>query len=150
MNKKKVKYAEGDLFVIETENQSKFLGLLARRAGRSKLLLGYFWKLDFEIDNNLILDKNKIGLITQFSGLGFELGNWEMLGKYSKWNREDWPMPKFKKFDILREVFFEVQNDDNFSQISQTKITSEEADKLFAHVSRGYESLEYYLQKTLS
>lgn len=59
MEKKKVKYSEADLFIIETENYIKFLGLIARRKGRIKLLFGYFWQLNFDVDDSLVLNKNK-------------------------------------------------------------------------------------------
>lgn len=148
MDKKKVKYSGGDLFIIETKNKTKFLGLIAKRKGKTKLLLGYFWKLNFDISHDLILDKNNVILITKFSGLGFELSNWQIVGKYSKWSEKDWQMPEFKKYDELRGIYYAVRYNDDFEYVLERKISNEEANQLFEHGSHGYISLENELMRT--
>lgn len=146
--KKKVNYSEGDLFMIETENSNKFLGLITNRKGRTKSLIGYFWKYDSE-DMSKISNDDNVLLATRFSGLGFEMGSWEIIGKYPNWNKGDWAIQEFKKFDELRGVYYAVRYDE-FDYVSQRRITSKEADNLFPDGTHGYISLENYLQRNFS
>ena len=150
MEKKKVKYSEGDLFILETENHAKFLGLLARRKGRSKLLFGYFWVLNFDINDDLLLNKNKAITATKFSGLGFELGSWTIIGKYSRWNKNDWPIPEFRRYSELIDKYYAISYNEDFEEIAMRNISEEEAKLLFKDGSHGYISLENYLQKHFS
>lgn len=149
MEKKKVKYSEGDLFIIETENHNKFLGLIAGRKGRTKLLLGYFWKLNFTIGENLVLKKSESITAIKFSGLGFELSNWQILGKYSRWDKNEWEMPKFKKYDELKNKYFSVLYDKDFEFISEHCIDEEDAKHLNEDGLHGYISLENHLQRII-
>jgi len=147
MKNKKVKYREGDLFVIELPNQVKILGLIARRMG--KLLMGYFWKYDFDFNSDTILLKNNVVLITRFSGLGFEIGDWEIIKKYSHWSFDDWSFPEFKNTGVAN--YYSVSAyDDKFNFISDRRITFEELDNYYSDSTHGYVSLENYLLKITS
>lgn len=150
MEKKKIKYSEGDLFIIETENHNKFLGLIARRKGRTKLLFGYFWRLSFDINDNLILNKNDAVTATKFGGLGFELSNWQILGKYSRWKKEDWNMPEFKRYDELIDKYYAIGYNEDFEEITKRNIPKNEADSLFKDGSHGHISLENHLQRNFT
>jgi hypothetical protein len=147
--KKNVKYLEGDLFQIQLSNNEKILGLIARKL--NKMLLGYFWKFDFELNQGTVLNKNSIILITQFSGLGFEIGNWKLLGKYEKWQKSDWGFPEFR---ISRQSFdnnFRATTyNDTFDTISERIISSEEYNSFYEDGLHGYVSLENYLLKITS
>ena len=150
MEKKKIKYSEGDLFILETENHTKFLGLLARRKGRTKSVIGYFWKLNFEVNDSLILNKKSVVTITRFSSLGFEIGTWQLLGKYKNWKREEWGIPLFCRHDDIHNKYFAVAYNDDFECISDQRITEAEAKNLFDDGTHGYISLENYLQRNFS
>ena len=148
MEKKKVKYSEGDLFSISLDNQDKYLGLIVKRKGRTKLLVGYFWRIAFDGNKNLVLNQSDATLITKFSGLGFEVGDWNLVGKYPKWNKTEWAIPKFKRYNGLLDLYFAISYDDNLEEIFEQKITHQEAKYLFEDGSHGYISLENLL-KTL-
>jgi len=98
MEKKKIKYMEGDIFIIELENKVRILGLIARRFNKTKLLLGFFWVYNFEKNDKTILKKNDVILISKFGGLGFEIGNWINLGKYTNWEKEEWNFPAIAEY----------------------------------------------------
>lgn len=149
MKKKTINYKEGDLFLIETESSNKFLGLIIRRKGRTKLLLGGFWKLDFEITENILLDKKNVLLIGMFSGLGFEIGNWEKLGAYKFWNNKEWLFPQLKRYDPINNIYFVDDYNDSFEVISQKKISEEEAENLYRNTVFGYLSLENHLDRII-
>ena len=147
MELKRTKYSEGNLFLIETENKNKFIGLIIRRRGRTKLLMGYFWRLTDDFTDSISLAKENPLLITLFSGLGFEIGNWKVLGKYSKWNREEWEIPYFKRIvKYTNQIVYSASKyDDNFKESFERKITKEESELLFQEVVHGYLSLENHL-----
>jgi len=150
MINKKVKYSEGDLFIIKLDDVNKVLGLIVRRRGRTKVLLGYFWKFDFEINDNLILDKSKAILITMYSGLGYEIGTWQILGKYGKWNRDDWEVPELSRFaEETIGLYFADKYNDDLRSFSERRITKIEAERLYRHSLHGYISLENALKKKI-
>ena len=135
------------MFIIETENKKKFLGLIIRRMGKTKVLMGYFWKLDFEVTDKISLAKSNPLLITIFSGLGFEIGNWKLIGKYPKWDREEWEVPYFKRYVEENNKYYASRYDDNFRENTERRVTKEEADPLFWEVCYGYIALENRLDK---
>jgi hypothetical protein len=147
MEKKKIKYSEGDIFIIETENKNKYLGLIARRKGRTKGLLGYFWRLTSIDFDNIVLDMFDVFLITKFSALGFEIGNWVHIGKYKHWVREDWVMPKFRKFEESNGNHYIVTYNEDFESFNHKKVSETEANQYFPDGSHGYISLENELQR---
>lgn len=136
------KISEGDLFLIGKDPNNKFLGLIGRRKGRTKLLLGYFWRVQFEIDDDVQLNKDDSILISMFSALGFELGGWVVLGRYKKWEREEWGFPEFKRLDIFFKRWYGVSYNEKFEEIDSRNISDAEAQQLFKDGSHGYESLE--------
>jgi len=150
MKKKSVKYSEGDLFLIELKNDQKILGIIARRYGKTKLLLGFFWKYNFLITDDYILKKQDAILITKFGGLGFELSDWQVLGKYEHWHREDFGFPEFKRYDTIRDTFFAVSYNESFEQTSLRPISTEQSKAFFEDGSHGHISLENYLLKITS
>jgi hypothetical protein len=93
------------------------------------------------------LDKSNAILFSKFSGLGFEIGNWKLYGKYELWRREEWEVPKLRRYDELRKCFYSVNYSDNLSNHSLQKISDKEANKLFEDGLHGYISLENFLAK---
>jgi hypothetical protein len=146
--RKNIKYKEGDLFLIELDNNKSFFGLIIRRQGRTKILAGYFWKMDFALSKEVILKKEDSVLFAKFSGLGFEIGNWKIMHEYYKWKKEDWPIPVLKKYDQLRKCYYAVTYCDNdLLNEDVKKITDKDATHLFKDGLHGYISLENELSK---
>jgi len=150
MEKKKIKYMEGDIFIIELENKVRILGLIARRFNKTKLLLGYFWVYNFEINDKTILKKNNVILISKFSGLGFEIGEWRVINRYAHWNFDDWGFPELKNVDLNNNYFTASSYDDKFNCVSVRRIALDEIVNYYEDNTRGFESLENYLLKITS
>jgi hypothetical protein len=146
---KKITYKEGDLFLIESNNKKVFLGLIIRRQGRTKILAGYFWRMEmgFKLDKEIILKKEDSVLFAKFSGLGFDIGNWKILHANYQWNKVDWPIPVLKKYDQLRKCYYSVTYNKDILNEDVKKITEKEAANLFEDGLRGYISLVTELSK---
>jgi hypothetical protein len=147
MKKKKVSYGEGDLFEIVLENHKKFLGLIIRRKGTTKLFLGYFWVQPAGQQDGSVPDKSKALTAAFSSGLGFEMGTWALLGPAKDWRREDWPIPEFKRYDDILKSNFVVTYNENLEEVSSKRTTEELAARLSKDSVYGYEALEGYLDR---
>ncbi|WP_162794135.1 Imm26 family immunity protein [Runella rosea] len=140
---KKVVYKEGDIFLISLGDKI-FTGLIVKRKEKSKILLGYFWPIQINTGNdflNTVLSIPPI-LIRQFSGLGFDLGRWKVIGRLLEWDSNNWPVPEFKKKDFFTNNYYAVQYDDDLEFMNERLITFKEASHLFEDGLSGFEALE--------
>ena len=148
MERNKVKYSVGDLFIIRLENGQRILGLITHRKQKTKLLAGYFWKFSSEFEvNNSELKKTKVILITKFSGLGFEVGNWSLIGKMDEWCEDNWKLPRLRKHNCLINKYYAITYDKNLEEISEYEISQHEASTLYEDGNHGYISLENVLSR---
>ncbi len=143
------KYAGGDLFNINLGNKGNFLGLLTRRKGRTKLLAGYFWSYNNTLNLGTTLSPKDAILFAKFSGLGFEIGEWKLLGKYQQWDKKEWPFPKLVRYDELSGSHLGISYDDDFNEINEEKISEKKARTLFEDGTHGYLSLENCLTEVI-
>ncbi|WP_187271856.1 immunity 26/phosphotriesterase HocA family protein [Aeromicrobium terrae] len=108
-------YQEGDWFAVPLQWNGFGLGLVAR-ANRSGVLLGYFFGPRRDVvaelsDVQLLTSKDAI-LVGKFGHLGLKGGEWPIVGRIAGWDRRDWPMPEFVRYEELTGRSFKVVYDD--------------------------------------
>jgi hypothetical protein len=92
-------YREGDVFAIPLRNGGYSLGVVARSPKQGRVLLGYFFGERFpsvpgSLDLPVLAPENALKIV-KFGDLSLMSGKWPVVGRLQKWNRGDWPMPKF-------------------------------------------------------
>jgi hypothetical protein len=127
----RIRYAEGDWFAVPLRDGGFAVGVVAR-ANKNGVLLGYFFgprqrdvpSLD---DVEELVAKDAV-LIKKFGDLGLKSGKWPLLGSAPSWNRDEWPMPTFGRFEELTGLAFAVEysSDDPNSHPRETPILQED------------------------
>lgn len=113
---KKVRYAEGDWFAVPLREGGYAVGVVAR-ANPKAALLGYFFgppqaevpRLEHVAD----LKPGDAVLVGKFGHLGIIGGTWPILGRVDGWDRDEWPMPVFVRYEELTGRSFHVFYDEN-------------------------------------
>lgn len=111
----KVKYGEGDWFAVPLRDGGFAVGIVAR-ANPGGVLLGYFFGPRSAevptIDDVAELKPGDAALVAMFGHLGLTQGKWPILGRVEGWDRADWPMPAFVRYEELTGRSFKVLYDD--------------------------------------
>jgi Immunity protein 26 len=112
----KVKYQEGDWFAVPLRDGGFGIVLVAR-AARDGVLLGYFFgprRSDVPMIGDVTgLKPDDAVLVRQFGDLGIIRGQWPALGHLEGWDRAEWPMPIFVRYEELTGRSFRVYYDDD-------------------------------------
>ena len=112
----RVEYGEGDWFVVPLQGGGFGVGLLAR-ANRDGVLLGYFFgpKRDAvpSLDDLTDLRPTDALMVRRFGHLGLARGTWQIIGRAKGWDRNDWSMPMFVRYEELTGRSFHVFYDEN-------------------------------------
>lgn len=99
MNKKQIRYKEGQWFAVPLRKHGFALGIIVRGNYRTKGGLGYFFGPKYpEIPGDETTLGKKPGeaiLITRFGDLGIINGSWPLIHSSRPFSREEWPIPKF-------------------------------------------------------
>ncbi len=96
---KKVPYREGTWFAVPLLDTGYLVGLVARKAPKGKVLLGYF----FGPRRSTVPDISEVSsyrpanaiMIRRFSDQSLVKGEWPILGVQDSWDNNRWPMPDF-------------------------------------------------------
>jgi len=127
MKDNRVKFSEGDVFLVPLIQGGFAVGLIARRTAKGDGVLAYIFK---EIVSNLgplemgrIVSKDMVADVVDVGVQSLNSGDWPVVGRLSEWRRSDWPVPLFryqagqiskrsqedyqKEIEIIREVGFE-------------------------------------------
>ena len=112
----KVKYREGDWFAVPLRDGGFGIGVVAR-ASPTGVLLGYFFGPQHSevpsLQDVVGLRSGDAVLVRKFGHLGIVQGNWPLLGRLDDWDRRDWPMPVFVRYEELTGRSFRVFYDDD-------------------------------------
>ena len=106
-----VNYREGDWFAVPLREGGYAVGVVAR-ANPKAALLGYFFgpRRDAvpSVEEVADLKANDAVLIGKFGHLGLTQGKWPIIGRPRHWNRNDWPMTVFVRYEELTGRSFTV------------------------------------------
>lgn len=116
-NANKASYAEGDLFLVPLAGMVFALGRIVRASRRrGTVYISFFHRVMEQLpDKTQIPDFSPQQVI--FSGLAGDLGlidgSWKILRGHDHWDRRDWPLPRFKRRDLISDEITEVEYDDS-------------------------------------
>jgi len=149
---KKNNLQEGDLFKLPMVKDYFVIGLIVRIKGM--LMYAVF----FDGKDESILEitgfdplNEKIILRRICSALGLKNGDWKILGKTTKWNKKDWPIPLFRRKDLISGNYSLIKYNDELKEISETVAkANEKLDHYPEDGVAGYGLIEKQLAKLLS
>jgi len=109
-------YSEGDWFAVPLREGGFGIGVVAR-ANPDGVLLGYFFgpRRDFppSVDEVTDLKATDAVLVRKFGHLGLAQGKWPIVGRAPGWDRDDWPMPVFVRYEEVTGRSFRVFYEDS-------------------------------------
>ena len=101
MPKKRV-FDEGDCIAVPLSDGGYAVGIVARADGKGAAV-GYFFGPRYEdITQNMTarpLQPSEAVFVALFGDMGIRKGQWKVLGRYPRWQRDDWPNPSFLRVD---------------------------------------------------
>jgi hypothetical protein len=152
---KKIKYREGDLFGIPIKPKGYYIGIVARCSPKSPTCLGFFFGKKFislpGLDQVHQKAKEAI-LIAWFGDLGLIIGDWPIIGPINNFQAEEWPVPLFKRIDLLDPSFGWIveypQTAPVFTRsIGETRVEASSLEGLVEDELYGSKALEITLAK---
>jgi hypothetical protein len=127
---------EGEWYAIPLDDGGFACGLVARTSAREELFLGYFFGPRSEDMPGLNRasglqpqDALLVILVNDFGGRP-----WPLLGRLPGWDRQQWPIPAFGRYEewepALRDLRLDYVEDDLDSEPIRTWVPAEEARQL--------------------
>ena len=116
-----VEYREGTWFAVPLRDGGFGVGVVAR-ANAGGVLMGYFFgprrAAVPELTDVAGLKPEDSVLAAMFGHLGLKGGDWPVLGRLEGWDRREWPMPVFVRYEELTGRSFKVfYNDDEPNKV---------------------------------
>ena len=115
MSSPKLKIVQGDWFAVPLRTGDYATGVAAR-ANRSGQILGYFFgpaqRSVPVLGDTERYSPSEAVLVCIFSSLKLERRAWPLLGRFQEWNRDEWPMPAFSRFQELNDAHYLQYYDD--------------------------------------
>ncbi|MGC1239752.1 MAG: Imm26 family immunity protein [Acidimicrobiales bacterium] len=109
-------YREGDWFAVPLRNGGFGFGVVAR-INPGGILFGYFFgpvSRDLpNVDAFSTFKAEDAIMVARFGHLGLKDGSWFNLGQAKQWNRGDWPIPSFCRYEELTGRSLRVEYDQN-------------------------------------
>jgi hypothetical protein len=158
MNKKRIRYFEGQWFAVPLRKDGYALGIIVRGSYKAKGGLGYFFGPKYqEIPNDeSTWEKKPVDaiLITKFGDLGIINGSWPLIKSTRPFLKEEWPIPKFGHEVSLLPGKGTIREyaQDNIGRliiVKETPVNVKEIIGLPEDLSRGGGSVEIELTKIL-
>jgi hypothetical protein len=111
-----VKYGEGDWFAVPLLDGGFAIGLVARSNPKG-VLLGYFFgpkRMSVPtLNETKSLKAEDAVLVGRVGYLGILHGKWPLLGHLDDWDRSEWPIPIFARYEQLTGRSFHTYYDDD-------------------------------------
>jgi hypothetical protein len=152
-------YQEGQWFAVPVQRCGYGLGVIVRSGPRSHGGLGYFFgptrdSLPGAEVTDAIRPEDAV-LVTWFGFMGLIEGRWPLVACSRRFSRSEWPIPKFRRRDILdTEMAWMVEYDPDATMIAgnviqETRLHADELSHLPEESLEGYIALEWILGKLL-
>jgi len=112
----RVRYAEGDWFAVPPRDGGFAIGLLARSNPKGALFGHFFGPRHRDLptlENVAELTPAEAVLVGRFGHLGLLHGEWPIIGRTEGWDRTEWPIPVFVRYEELTGRTLKVYYDDN-------------------------------------
>lgn len=132
--KRGLPYKEGDWFGIPVEGGGYAVGLIARCGRKGKVLFGYFFGPRREVLPPLTelrnLKPDDAILIGLFGDLDLYKKRWPVIGSFSEWKREKWPMPLFVRTDSIsgEKYLIRYSEDEPTLELEKRRTSEKEAE----------------------
>lgn len=151
-----VRLKEGTIFVVPLVDGGFAIGLIARKApakGKVWGVYGYFFG-PFEhvptiAELHGVLDKQHAKVILICGALHLHEGQWPVLGYLEPWNRTEWPLLDFVRFDEIKKQYYVTRYDEDNVARAVFEWPTEVPDGLLDDVSYGAEAAEMRLSKVM-
>jgi hypothetical protein len=141
----------GKLFVVPLKGGGFSVGLVARQD--KNILLGYFFDTYFleqpSTIESFVIDKNNVCLICLFGILRLKNKEWTIIGDLPNWDKNEWSVPIFKQKDLLLDIYYAINYDDDLNEVSRIKISEECAKTLYKSSIHGPGLVESILSNKL-
>ncbi|WP_218420071.1 Imm26 family immunity protein [Alteromonas lipotrueae] len=153
---KSLNYSEGDCISIPLREGGYARGVVVRMNG-SGIIFGYFFgplvvnESDLAVDETLVPGREI--LRGQFGDLGLLENEWKVIGRLGGFDRKEWSMPKFLRWEEGEATGVLCTYDENsLEPILEDVITIDDIDTKSYPVDRlmGYGSVEIRLTKLLA
>ena len=140
---------EGKIIAIPLGEHLFLTGLVTRQ--NKDILLGYFFRQTYRNLPTITEWKpSEVCLICLFSALGIKNKEWEIIGDFPMWNRQEWEVPTFKlRGPINESVCYAIVHDDDIISSKRYCITEEEAEKYYSDGIYGYKAVEAVLSNKI-
>ncbi len=148
---------EGTVFVVPTAEGKSALGLIARKAPARGKVWGiycyFFGPLESvpELRNvRRLLVRENAKVILKCGALNLHDGRWPVLGTVEHWNRSEWPLLEFVRFDELKRRYYAIKYDEDNIFGVVTERPTEVPEGLLDDVLYGADAAEEFLNKVMS
>lgn len=116
---------EGTWFALPLQQGGYSVGVVARKQRRGGILLAYFfgrrWDAPPSLDDVRTEPPNTAIRVLRVGDLGLRNGRWHVIGFDPMWRREDWPIPRLMRQNILtgERLIVEYADDDPGQEIRE-------------------------------
>jgi hypothetical protein len=149
-------YSEGDVFGVPLEGGDWALGVVSRAAPGGRIVTGHFFgprrgsrPASAELPD---LRAEDAVAVERFGDLGLFDGSWPVLGSVPDWRRDDWPVPAFRRVDVVsgavRRVIYDDANPAEVLAVEQ--VSPGEAEDLPNDGLMGWIGMSRLIAKRLS
>jgi hypothetical protein len=125
--KGRIRYSEGQWFAVPLIDGGYALGIIVRGSYETKGGLGFFFAPRYanipDATETHHRSSTEAILTAWFGDLGIIEGRWPLVGSTDEFNRDKWPVPKFKRIDpIKRSVGWLVEYSNDAAGLTEPPV----------------------------